>query len=87
MSWQAARRARYRMGEGITGRVVQSGKPVVVPRVSQRAALPQPDGRRQAARQDEISFICVPIPLDSQTVGALGVTLRLPQGPRTTTGR
>src|SRR5256885_13876986 len=25
------RRARYRLGEGITGRVVESGKPVVVP--------------------------------------------------------
>ena len=30
----AARHARYRLGEGITGRVVQSGRPVVVPRVS-----------------------------------------------------
>jgi Nif-specific regulatory protein len=27
-------RTRYRIGEGITGRVVQSGRPVVVPRVS-----------------------------------------------------
>ena len=34
VSWQAARRARYKLGEGITGRVVQSGKPVVVPQVS-----------------------------------------------------
>ena len=25
---------RYRMGEGITGRVVQSGRPMVVPKVS-----------------------------------------------------
>ena len=29
-----ARKARYRLGEGITGRVVASGKPVVVPQVS-----------------------------------------------------
>src|SRR5262245_51733665 len=28
------RAIRYQLGEGITGRVVQSGKPVVVPRVS-----------------------------------------------------
>src|SRR5437762_14053388 len=35
VSGSAARRTRYRMGEGITGRVVQSGKPVIVPRVSQ----------------------------------------------------
>ena len=29
-----AQRVRYRLGEGITGRVVESGRPVVVPRVS-----------------------------------------------------
>ncbi|HET8622743.1 MAG TPA: GAF domain-containing protein, partial [Gemmatimonadales bacterium] len=28
------RRARYRMGEGITGQVVEHGKPLVVPHVS-----------------------------------------------------
>ena len=30
----AGKRARYRIGEGITGKVVQTGKPIVVPRVS-----------------------------------------------------
>ena len=30
----ATGRIRYRLGEGITGRVVQSGKPVVVPQAS-----------------------------------------------------
>src|SRR5689334_3437003 len=29
-----AARVRYRLGEGITGRVVQSGKPIVVPQVT-----------------------------------------------------
>src|SRR6266480_889072 len=28
------RRIKYRIGEGITGRVVQTGKPIVVPQVS-----------------------------------------------------
>src|SRR6186997_570528 len=27
------RRVRYRVGEGITGQVIESGKPIVVPRV------------------------------------------------------
>ena len=36
----AGKRARYRVGEGITGQVVQTGKPIVVPRVS-RADVPQ----------------------------------------------
>src|SRR5215203_3205783 len=31
---QSAHAVRYRIGEGIIGRVVETGKPVVVPRVS-----------------------------------------------------
>jgi Nif-specific regulatory protein len=75
MDWQAARRARYRVGEGITGRVVQSGKPVVVPRVSHEPMFLNRTGMVKSSGQDEISYICVPIPVDTKTVGALGVSL------------
>ena len=34
LSAQVARRVNYKAGEGITGRVFQSGKPVIVPQVS-----------------------------------------------------
>src|SRR5215470_7596174 len=33
------RQVRYRIGEGITGRVVETAKPVVVPRVSREPAF------------------------------------------------
>jgi Nif-specific regulatory protein len=32
---EARRRGRYKLGEGVTGRVVETGEPMVVPRVSQ----------------------------------------------------
>ena len=35
LSRQAVERARYKAGEGVTGRVLKSGKAVVVPKVSQ----------------------------------------------------
>src|SRR3954449_4926898 len=35
----ASRLVRYRVGEGITGKVVQSGKPIVVPRVSREPSF------------------------------------------------
>jgi Nif-specific regulatory protein len=76
LHWQAARRARYRVGEGITGRVVQSGKPIVVPRVSHEPMFLNRTGMVKSSGQDEISYICVPIPVDTKTVGALGVSLR-----------
>ncbi|PTL79472.1 sigma 54-interacting transcriptional regulator [Vitiosangium sp. GDMCC 1.1324] len=69
------RKARYKIGEGITGRVVQSGKPIVVPEISReplflhRAYL----GRRSGSQ--ELSFICVPILLHRKPVGSLGVDL------------
>ena len=65
LNWQAARRARYRVGEGITGRVVQSGKPIVVPRVSHEPMFLNRTGMVKSTGQDEISYICVPIPVDN----------------------
>ena len=34
-----ARTVRFKLGEGITGKVVESGKPIVVPRVSREPAF------------------------------------------------
>jgi Nif-specific regulatory protein len=64
-------RARHRLGEGITGRVIESGRHVVVPQVS-REPLLCADG---SPSQRELSFICVPIMLNRKAVGALGVDL------------
>jgi len=72
---QTARRSRYKVGEGITGRVVQSGKPVVVPQVSREPLFLNRTGVLKKSGRDEATFICVPIAADTRTVGALGVTL------------
>ena len=75
VSWQAARRARYKLGEGITGRVVQSGKPVVVPQVSREPLFLNRTGVWKGSDKEEMSYVCVPIRVDNRTVGALGVSL------------
>jgi len=62
---------RYRMGEGITGRVVQTGKPAVVPKVSQEPLFLDRLHKRRGLSKDEISFICVPIAIGNEVVGAL----------------
>ena len=71
-----ARSVRYKVGEGITGKVVESGKPIVVPRVSREPALLNRAARRGEATRQELSFICVPIMLQRAAVGALAVDLR-----------
>ena len=71
-----ARIVRYRLGEGITGQVVESNRPVVVPRVSQEPALLNRAARRRDASRQELSFVCVPIMLNRAAAGALAVDLR-----------
>ena len=67
---------RYKVGEGITGKVVESGRPIVVPRVSHEPALLNRAARRAESSRQELSFICVPITLQRHAVGALGLDLK-----------
>ena len=70
-------RARYRLGEGITGRVVESGKPIVVPVVSQEPLfLHRATPQRKQPGGPELSFVCVPIVLNRKPAGALAVDFK-----------
>ncbi len=63
------KRGRYRLDEGITGKVVSSGKPVIVPQVSKEPLFL--NRTRRAAPGHEESFLCVPIKDRRKTIGAL----------------
>jgi Nif-specific regulatory protein len=67
---------RYAVGEGVIGRVVETGKPIIVPRVSREPALVFRATSRDDAVKEESSFVCVPIAIDRRVVGALGITLK-----------
>jgi Nif-specific regulatory protein len=69
-------RARYQLGEGITGRVVQSGRPIVVPRVSKEPMFLGRAADRSELGDQELSYISVPILLNRKAVGAIGVDLK-----------
>ena len=71
-----ARSIRIKLGEGITGKVVESGKPIVVPRISKEPTFLNIAPRRHDHQKQELTFICVPIMLNRQAVGALAVDLR-----------
>ena len=64
-------RGRYRSGEGVTGKVVQTGQPAVVPRISEEPLFLNRTGARTRLRKKDISFICVPIKLGNEVIGAL----------------
>jgi Nif-specific regulatory protein len=74
LSATVASRTHYALGEGITGRVAQSGRPIVVPQASKEPLFLDRTGVRKAAGQGELTYVCVPIALEGRSVGALGVT-------------
>lgn len=70
------KQARYRLGEGITGRVTESGKPIIVPRMSHEPMFLNRAAERKNLDKQERTFICVPVVINRKPVGSLGVDLR-----------
>ena len=64
-------RGRYKLGEGVTGKVVATGRPAVVPRISEEPLFLDRTGARKGVNKADISFMCVPIKLGNETIGAL----------------
>ncbi|MDR1166228.1 MAG: sigma 54-interacting transcriptional regulator [Deltaproteobacteria bacterium] len=64
------KRGRYKSGEGVIGRVVATGRAMVVPNVSQEPLFLNRAGARDL-KKEVIAFICVPIILDGKTIGAI----------------
>ena len=73
------RKVRYQIGEGITGKVIQSGRPMIVPKVSQEPTFLNRLGRSILA-EGEISFICVPISIGKETIGTISIDRTYEEG-------
>ncbi|MBU1694645.1 MAG: sigma 54-interacting transcriptional regulator [Verrucomicrobia bacterium] len=72
LSPQQARRGRYKLGEGVTGQVVLTGQPAIISKTSESPLFL--DKTRRGKRADT-SFLCVPIQVGQEVVGALSVDL------------
>ncbi len=66
------KKIKYRLGEGITGKVLQTGKPIIVPKVSQEPLFLNRFERWNISKE-EISFICVPISIGDETIGTISI--------------
>jgi Nif-specific regulatory protein len=73
-------RGRYRLGEGVTGKVVATGRPAVVPRISEEPLFLNRTGARKGLQKSDVSFICVPIKLGNETIGALSADRLFAEG-------
>ena len=76
LSTEERARGRYQLGEGITGRVVKSGQPAVVSKITEaplfldrtKTRWREIEGPRKCT---DISFICVPVKIGNDVIGAL----------------
>ncbi len=80
MTAEARKRGKYEVGEGITGRVVASGAPIVVPQVSEEPLFLNRTRSRGDIKQKMLSFLCVPIKHGQQSIGALSVDREYSEG-------
>jgi len=71
MSDAQRQRGRYRLGEGIIGKVAASGQPAIVRKISDEPLFLDRTGAREGVSKDDVSFICVPIKIGNEVIGAL----------------
>jgi len=60
---------------GVTNRVIETGKPVIVPKVSQEPLFLNQFKTWDKSEDNELTFFSIPIALDHRTYGALGLGL------------
>ncbi len=73
LSRGAMEKGKYQLGEGITGRVIQSGKAVTIPKISEEPLFLNRTSSRKNQLDQEVSFICVPIKKGNDVIGAFSV--------------
>jgi Nif-specific regulatory protein len=72
--------ARYKLGEGIPGRVAQSGRPAVIPETEREPTLMNRAFQRRRNGARDSSLFCVPIAVERKPVGAVAVDYPFDEG-------
>jgi Nif-specific regulatory protein len=77
---EGRKRGKYKIGEGITGRVVSSGEPIIVPHIAEEPLFLNRTRSRGDINDQNRSFLCVPIKDGKQVIGALSIDRIYHQG-------
>ena len=68
---KVTKQAVYKLGEGITGKVVESGEPMIIPHIDEENDYLDKMDQRNRKKEDR-SYICVPIKQGINCLGTLG---------------
>ncbi|HPR85473.1 MAG TPA: GAF domain-containing protein, partial [Prolixibacteraceae bacterium] len=73
--YSAAQQARgkYKLGEGIIGRVVEMARPVVIDKISKSSLFLNRTGQDLTKDGQELSFICIPVIEEGKVTGTLSI--------------
>ncbi|WP_423128001.1 sigma-54 interaction domain-containing protein [Gaoshiqia sp. Z1-71] len=66
-------RGRYKLGEGITGRVVEMARPVVIDKISKSNLFLNRTGLELTKNGHELTYICIPVIEEGKVTGTLSV--------------
>jgi Nif-specific regulatory protein len=75
ISKRTAESVKYKIGEGITGRVIETGKSLSIPKISEEPLFLNRTASRKKSLDQEMSFICVPVKKGKQVIGAFSVDI------------
>jgi Nif-specific regulatory protein len=73
ISTSAKTKGRYKLGEGVTGRVIETGRPMAIPRLNDEPLFLDRTGSRSKIDKSKIAFFCVPIKEGRRVIGSLSV--------------
>lgn len=82
LSAEEIKRGRYQLGEGITGRILKSGMPYVVPDMAKEPLFLNRTGSMDIAAENASAFIGVPIKAGRESLGVLSITRPADKHPR-----
>ncbi|WP_372744354.1 sigma-54 interaction domain-containing protein [Lutibacter sp.] len=75
VSYDDKKQGGYLIGEGITGNVVKSGKPIFIDKIDGALGFANKTNMKlQSKNKKDISFIIVPIKIDFEIVGTLSIS-------------
>jgi len=73
MTEEEIKKGRYKLGEGIIGRVAKLGSPIVIPNIGDEPLFLNKTGARKTIRKENVAFLCVPIKFKNEVLGVLSV--------------
>ncbi|OQY32266.1 MAG: nif-specific transcriptional activator NifA [Spirochaetaceae bacterium 4572_59] len=73
LSSREMQKGRYKVGEGVTGKVVESGQAIIIPNIEEDPSFLDKTGARKGSSSKKTSFICVPIKSENEVIGTFSI--------------